>query len=118
MLTKIKNYINAHKRQTEYTLSIGLNDCITGIQEISTSEAITIVTEAAYTICGGYTLTEASGAYNNNGIQTQENSLILTIRYTSKNQIIELIKTLNTALNQDSIMLTVNKVKSNYISIR
>lgn len=28
MLNKIKNFIQSHKRQTEYTLSIGLNDSI------------------------------------------------------------------------------------------
>ena len=90
----------------QYVLYIGLNDRYTYEQIIPTDKALEIVNEIFVRHVGGYTVHHAFGGWlDEYGVFTQENTLVYTILYASREQIYAIMDEVLVALNQNSILV-------------
>lgn len=97
----------------KYTMYIGLNDKDTYTQLIPYEEAEKKVSEIVLKYVDGYTQMQAKGAYKDDeGIVTLENSLIYEIYAATDQQMEAIMKEVLTELNQHSILLEKQTVKS------
>lgn len=97
----------------KYTMYIGLNDKDTYTQLIPYDEAEKKVSEIVLKYVDGYTQMQAKGAYKDDeGIVTLENSLIYEIYAATDQQMEAIMNEVLTALNQHSILLEKQTVKS------
>jgi hypothetical protein len=100
-----------------YTLYIGTNDKDTYQQIIPTAEAKEIVNEICARHAEGYTVSEAQGGWlDENGVLTQENTLVYTFIGVNEAQLIPLMDEVLTALNQSSILVERGGVDSAFYS--
>jgi len=89
-----------------HVLYIGLNDRYTYAQIIPTEEAIEIVTAIAATYVSGWTMGLATGGWvDENGVLTQETSLVWTFIDACESEIIAIMEAALVALNQNSILV-------------
>ena len=95
-------------------LFVGLNDKITGLQEIPTAAARDLIANICFENSDGVTISECTGIYRHkDGRKIIEKSFRLEfygLSQDSENKIIELLKT---GLNQESI--AVEKINSDLI---
>lgn len=104
------------ERLTKYTLFVGLNDKDTKQQKLTSVEAYKVVETVCNDICNGATISEAVGIYkHNDGTVVIENSLRVELMYTTKDAVLEVIKMLKIALNQESIMMTEDVINMQYV---
>lgn len=98
----------------KYVLYVGLNDKETKLQEISTVQAYKIVTNVIVANeVTGFTILEANGYYvhDDNSI-TIEKSLKIEFLFIDIEIIKNIIKELKKILNQESIILQTENIKS------
>ena len=104
----------------KYTLSIGLNDKDTKVQRISTIEAYKMIENILMNnTIEGFTIYEAKGVYkHDDGTITKENTLRVEVYDFNNDEyknIIESIKAIKVALNQESIALETNTIESRLV---
>jgi hypothetical protein len=100
----------------KYSLSIGLNDKDTKTQRVSTLEAYKIVENVIIEKIGGGSIFEGRGIYKHeNGQIVLENTLLVELFGCEENQVIEVVEVLKLALNQESIVLQVERINSRFI---
>lgn len=105
---------NSRDRIIEYTLYIGLNDKDTKKQEVSNEFALNAINRILLNEgITDKTVQNALGVYTHkNGKTTTENSLILTMFFVERIQLIRAIEEIKIILNQESIILKEQEVKS------
>lgn len=102
-------------RVVKYTMYIGLSDQDTYTQLISSEEAEQRVREIALRYVDGLTVLRAAGAYKDDqGVVTQENSLVVELSSATEEQVIAIMDELLAALNQHSILLEKRLVSSKF----
>lgn len=95
----------------------GLNDKVTKKQEIATLEAYKVVTNiiASYEVTG-FTIYETSGYYIHQDKSVSiEKSLKIEIMFVELETIKAIIEQLKKVLNQESIILQTEKIKSELV---
>lgn len=98
------------------TLSIGLNDKDTKKQTITTENAKRIIAKAVYKYCSGGTVTTAKGIYTHeNGEKVQENTIVVYMYGEPLENVENLANYLKKALNQESIAIEIQTIKSAFI---
>lgn len=98
------------------TLSIGLNDKDTKKQTITTATAKKVITKAVYKYCNGGTVTTGKGIYTHeNGEKIQENTMIVYMYGEPLENVEKLANHLKKALNQESIAIEIQTIKSAFI---
>ena len=92
----------------KYQLYLGLNDKDTKLQKIDTVEAYKMVENILLNNeITGYTIYQARGVFKHeNGAITQENTLIIEMIFVEEELVDDIIQTLKTIFNQESIMKT------------
>ncbi len=98
----------------KYVLYVGLNDKKTKLQEISTVQAYKIITNVIVANdVTGFTILEANGYYvHDNGSISIEKSLKIEFLFIDIEIIKNIIKELKKILNQESIILQTENIKS------
>lgn len=105
------------KETLTYTLYIGLNDKDTYTQLISNDDARAIVDDICFKYVDAFTSSEARGSWTDeSGVPTYENTLIYMFSDTSEEQITAIMDEVLTALNQSSILMSVDTVQTAYYS--
>ena len=100
----------------KHTLYIGLNDKDSKQQEIDSLTAFKIVLNAIRRYYDGGTVRECKGFYTHeSGEVTIENTLEVCILQANEEKTLELIKELKNLLNQESIALQTETIKSELI---
>lgn len=98
----------------KYVLYVGLNDKKTKIQEISTLQAYKIITNVIVANqVDGFTILEANGYYvHDDKTISIEKSLKIEFLFIDIEKIKNIIKELKKILNQESIILETENIKS------
>ena len=101
----------------KYTLLIGLNDKDTKTQLVNTLEAYKMIMNVIKNYTDGATIYEAFGYYKHeNGAMVEEKSLHVEILYfddsEAKEKTKQIVKTIKTILNQETVAVTYSKVES------
>lgn len=93
-----------------YTLSIGLADKDTKTQLIETKDAIGMIQD----VCKDCTIiNNVNGAYtHDDGTPVKENTLLVQLLFKQENEVENYVETLKKLLNQESIAVTLDTVKS------
>jgi hypothetical protein len=100
----------------KFTLSVGLNDKDTKVQRISTIEAYKIVENVIVEKVGGGSIFEGRGVYkHDNGQVVIENSLQVQLFDCELDKVREVVEIIKVMLNQESIILTIEEVNSQFI---
>lgn len=95
------------------TLYVGLNDKDTKVQKINTLEATKIVENLISDLCGGGTIYNAAGVYkHDDGTLVIENTLKIELFEVPAAALEQLIKTLKSILNQESIIKQTEVINS------
>lgn len=96
----------------KFILYVGLNDKDSKKQEIETNKAIDIICRIlAKQGITDLTLQQATGIYtHNNGEKTTETSLIITMLFIEKIQVVNAISDIKTILNQEAVVLETQRV--------
>ena len=93
-------------RDGVYVMYIGTNDKDTYEQIIPTGDAVGIVNEICAKYAEGYTMSLAEGGWvDEEGVLTQENTLIYTFAYIEESAVVSIMDEVLTALNQNSILV-------------
>lgn len=89
-----------------YKIYVGLNDAESKKQEISTEDAMTLVSLYLANHFEGATVYSGIGVYKHeDGTIVRENSLIIELVYVSEFMVESLVSHCKTILNQESIMI-------------
>lgn len=100
----------------KYTLYVGLNDKDLKKQIIPTEQAQLIVNNTIYTLTDGATVYPAYGVYkHNDGEKVLENTIKIELIDTPDQTLGNVIRTLKTALNQESVMVEKTMIEYQYI---
>ena len=101
----------------KFNLYVGLNDKDTKKQEIATLEAYKVVTNIiASNDVTGFTIYEANGYYVHDDKSISiEKSLKIEMMFIELEVIQNIIKDIKKALNQESIILQTEKIKSELV---
>ncbi len=112
-----KNDIVDTNTTTKYTLYVGTNDKDTYKQEITSNECVSIVTTVCVKYTGGCTLSEAHGYWTDekNNI-TIEYTIVVILEDISEETVYKICDELIVELNQNSILVETNNVKTNFYS--
>lgn len=101
------------KKITRYTVSIGLNDKDSKKQEVTTEEAKNIINNSLKASGCDATLTEVNGVYTHqNGERVTERSYNAEILFCSKKQVFSFADMVKKALNQETVIIKKDKIKS------
>ena len=97
----------------KYTFYIGLNDKDSKVQEITTLDAYKIVS----TLIGDCTIQEGKGIYTHqDGTQILETTLIVQVLdFTGSYNYKAVAETIKTALNQESVAVVHEQIKSELV---
>lgn len=97
----------------KFVMYVGLNDKDTKSQEMETKKAIDIVCKVlAKQGITDLTLQQGLGLYTHeDGTRTAENSLIITMLFVERVQVINAISDIKTILNQECVALETVEVK-------
>ena len=104
------------EKHTKYTLYVGLNDGNTGIQAHSTREAKRIMIGISGKYTDGFTIYEADGFWREDNKVFSEHTLICIFVDANPESIKQIMDEAMKALNQRSILLEVEDVKSTFYS--
>lgn len=101
----------------KFNLYVGLNDKDTKKQEIATLEAYKVITNIiASNDVSGFTIYEANGYYiHEDKTISIEKSLKIEMMFIELDVIQNIIKDIKKALNQESIILQTEKIKSELV---
>lgn len=89
-----------------YKIFLGLNDGESHKQEISTEDAMTMVSLYLASHFDGATVYNGIGVYRHeDGTIVRENSLIIELVYVTEFMVESLVKHCQTILNQESVMI-------------
>ena len=100
----------------KHILYIGLNDKDSKQQEIETLTAFKIVLNTVKAYYDGGTIKECKGFYKHeSGAVTIETTLEVSILFAEENKTLALVQDLKQLLNQESIALQIEDIKSTLI---
>ena len=101
----------------KYTLYIGLNDKDTKKQIITNEDAKKMVYDILFlNNIEGFTIYQAYGVYKHqDNTIVEENTIKIELLYVEYNTIKSIIEMLKVALNQESILLQVETITSDFI---
>ena len=95
-----------------YTITVGLFDRESKKQEIKTAEAMEMITRYTISYCGGGTIMSGNGVYtHDDGTVVVEPSIIIRIVDGKFEDVSNLVKDLQTFLNQESILVEIEEKK-------
>lgn len=98
------------------TLSIGFNDKETGVQEISTADAIRICAEILCKYVDGATIYSTTGIFRHeNGMQVTEEGIRIECFEPDKEMLRKACKEIKIALNQEAIYWTEEQILSEMV---
>lgn len=98
---------------TKYTLYVGLNDKDSKIQEVSTIEAIKLVTNLCLTYTDGATIFEADGIYkHDDGTVVIEKTLRIELMFIELETVKTIVDTVKRLLNQESVVVQKEVINS------
>ena len=105
------------KEVQRYTISIGMNDSESYEQKFETERILKLVSRCCkeYGMCYSYSI-QTGGYIHDNGTFVTENSIVLVCIDEKEEKINELAKDICCFLNQESVLVTVDKVVRYYIS--
>jgi len=105
------------KEVDRYTISVGLNDSESYRQEIETERILRLVSNCCKEYGTSYSCALQTGGYlDESGHFTAENSLALSFVDGNADIVNEIAKDLCVFLHQESVLVTVDKVKRYYVS--
>ena len=108
---------NEMEYSSKYTLYIGTNDKDTYAKMMPLDDAKKIVNEICMDHVGGYTVYEGNGGWlDDKGVETTEESLVYTFCDVSEEQIREISDEILSSLNQSSILVEHDNVRTTYYS--
>ena len=95
-----------------FIVTVGLFDGESKKQEISTEDALKAVTQYVISHCGGGTITTGNGVYTHeDGSVVVEPSIIIKIVGAKTENVGNLVKDLQTFLNQESVLVEIEEKK-------
>lgn len=98
---------------TKYTLYVGLNDKDSKIQEVSTTEAIKVITNLCLTYTDGATIFEADGIYkHDDGTVVIEKTLRIELMFIELETVKTIVDTVKRLLNQESVVVQKEVINS------
>lgn len=99
------------------TISVGLNDKETKVQEIATDAAKGIIINNIFAVgLEGATITMGTGIYKHeNGEIVVENTVIAAFYTNEVDKVVNLCNILKKDLNQESIAMEIIEIESNFI---
>lgn len=94
----------------KHILFVGLNDQNTRKQEVTTEQAVSIISK----ICGDCTISNAVGCYTYSGETTpqQENTLRVEMLFKQDNEVKQMAQDIKLALNQETVGFEVTESNS------
>lgn len=99
--------------ETKYTLYVGLNDKDSKVQEVSTVEAIKLVTNLCTSYTDGATIFEADGVYKHeDGTIVIEKTLRIELMFIEIATVKTIVETIKRLLNQESIVVQKEVINS------
>lgn len=105
------------KTVNRYTICIGLNDSGSYKQEYETEKILSIVARCCREYKMAYSCTIQTGGYiDSNGKFVTENSLALSFVDGYPEKVNEIAKDICLFLNQESVLVTVDKISRYYVS--
>lgn len=100
----------------KFTLYVGLNDKDKKVQIINTLEAYKIVNNIVMKYTEGATIYEANGIYkHNDGTIVIEKTLRIELMFIDREIVNKIIDILKRVLNQESIVLQIEKINSELV---
>lgn len=100
----------------KFILYVGLNDKDTKVQKINTLEAYKIVNNIVMQYTNGATIYEANGIYkHNDGTIVIEKTLRIELMFINREIVNKIIDILKRVLNQESIVLQIEKINSELV---
>lgn len=100
----------------KFILYVGLNDKDTKVQKINTLEAYKIVNNIVMQYTNGATIYEANGIYkHNDGTIVIEKTLRIELMFIDREIVNKIIDILKRVLNQESIVLQIEKINSELV---
>ena len=120
VFTKVKEFFKkviSKNKVNKFTLYIGLNDKDTRKQEVSIEEGKEVIsTIFAKNGIEGATFLDAKGIYTYvSGDTEEENSFKIEVLFSTKKQIKRTIEEIKQQLNQESVALVQEKIRSSLI---
>jgi hypothetical protein len=101
---------------TRYTISVGLFDKDTHMQEISTIDAYKIMTRLVMKHSDGGTITEGTGLYTHkDGSVVIEPTLIVSLLFVDRETILILIDEIKNLFNQETVALEEMEINSQLV---
>lgn len=101
---------------TETKLYVGLNDSVTMAQEFDTEKYVSILKNVCRSYHVSFSFSVQQGGYvHEDGLYTQERSLVLSLIDTEEDLVNEIAKDLCVFFHQESVLITQNSVRSYYI---
>ena len=101
---------------TRWTLSVGLNDKDAKKQLMTDDEALAIINQAMYNVGVDGNIQVSFGIYtHDDGTKVFEKSFNIEILFSSDAKVLELIQVLTVKLNQESIVMKKDKIKSKLV---
>lgn len=104
------------KEVERYTINIGLNDSESYEQKIETERILQLVSNCCKVYGMSYScMLQAGGYIDDSGQFTSENSLALSFIDGDSYKVNEIAKDLCCFINQESVLVTVDKIKRYYV---
>jgi len=101
----------------QYVLYLGTNDKDTNEPVFAPEEAKSKLKDILINYMGGYTIQEANGGWiDDDGTEYQEYTLVIYLSDTSEEDVHALCDTLIDTFNQSSILIQMNKTKTEFYS--
>lgn len=101
----------------QYVLYLGTNDKDTNKPVFEPEEAKTKLKGILIDFMGGYTIQEANGGWiGDDGTEYQEYTLVVYLSDTTEDQVHALCDTLIDTYNQSSVLIQMNKTKTEFYS--
>ncbi|MBR4551389.1 MAG: hypothetical protein IKO13_03760 [Oscillospiraceae bacterium] len=102
---------------TETKIYVGLNDSETLKQEHETDRYVRILKSVCMSYHTPFSFSFAEGGYiHENGIYTQESTLIISLIDVDKNIVNEIAKDLCAFFHQESVMITEGRIRSYFVN--
>ena len=102
---------------TETKIYVGLNDSVEKKQLMETEKYISVLRNVCYAYNTPFSFDVEEGGYiHESGEYTRETTLVLTLIDVDKFTVNEIAKDLCIFFNQESVMITENKVEAFFIS--
>ena len=104
----------AEQPDIQYVLYVGTNDKDTDEPVCTPEEAKERATEILINHFGGYTIQEATGGWEYNGIQYTEYTLVIYLSDTGLDEVHKACDDLREVFNQSSILIQANETRTEF----